>query len=330
MAGTTMRAIEVHEYGGPEVLRLVELPAPTPGPGEVLIANQAWGINFVDTQHRQGEPYPDRALPFTPGIEAAGVVEALGRGVVGVAVGDRVLHDGHYVEYTVAAAHRLVGVPDGVSFELAVTVGTQGGTAHYLTHDAHPVLEGEWVLVHAAAGGVGRIVVAYAKELGGRVVGGTSDETKLGEVLATGADAAVNVTDPQYVRRVLDATGGGCHVVYDSLGGRFFEPNLHCLRERGDLVGYGLAAGRIPPFDPGRLSGHFDADLNGSLRVMWAAGSSFSPTRDVARARTNAVFADALAGVVPARVAGRFPLAEAADAHRLMATRPTGKVLMVR
>ena len=189
---------------------------------------------------------------------------------------------------------------------------------------------GEWVLVHAAAGGVGRIVVAYAKALGGRVVGGTSDEATLDDVLAAGADIAVDVTDPEYVQQVLDATDGGCHVVYDSLGGQYLEPNLHCLRERGDLVGYGLAAGRIPPFDPGRLSGHFDADLNGSLRVMWAAGSSFNPTPAVARARAEAVLADALAGVIPVRVAGRFPLAQAAEAHRLMETRPTGKVLLVR
>lgn len=238
-----MQAIEVQEYGGPEVLRLVEVATPEPAGGEVLIANQAWGINFVDTQHRQGRPYTDRAVPFMPGIEAAGVVEAIGQGVVDVAVGDRVLHDGHYAEYTVAAADRVVGVPDDVSLELAVTVGTQGGTGHYLTHDAHAVGDGEWVLVHAAAGGVGRIVVAYAKALGGRVVGVTSEDAKLDDVLAAGADVAVNVTDPQYVQRVLDATGGGCHVVYDSLGGQYFENTLRCLRERGDLVGYGLAAG---------------------------------------------------------------------------------------
>ena len=126
MGAPLMRAIEVQEHGGPEVLRLVELPTPVPAAGEVRIANQAWGVNFVDTQHRRGEPYGDRAVPFTPGIEAAGVVEVVGEGVVDVQVGDRVLHDGHYVEYTVASADRLFRVPDDVSLELAATVGTQG------------------------------------------------------------------------------------------------------------------------------------------------------------------------------------------------------------
>lgn len=325
-----MRAIEVQEYGGPEVLRLVVRPKPRPAAGEVLIANQVWGVNFVDTQHRTAWPYNDRPVPFTPGIEAAGVVEEVGEGVVEFNVGDRVIYGGHHAEYMATATDGVVKIPDGVSLELAAAITTQGLTGHYLTHDAYPVRPGDWVLVHAAAGGVGRIVTAYAKYLGANVIGGTSSVAKLDSVLAAGADVAINVTDPGHVQRVLEKSDGGCHVVYDSLGGPYFEGNLRCLRERGDLVGYGLSAGPVTPFDPGRLSGFFDADLNGSLRVTWAAGRSFCPTPEAARARTHAVLADALAGVIPVRIAHRFPLAEAADAHRLLEKHPTGKVLLTR
>lgn len=324
-----MRAIEVQENGGPEVLRLVDQPTPRPAAGEVLIANQVWGVNFVDTQHRLGRPYRDRPVPFIPGIEAAGIVEEVGDGVADFAVGDRVVYGGNYADYMAIDADRVVGVPDEVDLELAAAVHLQGLTGHYLTHDAHPVRPGEWVLVHAAAGGVGRIATAYAKALGGNVIGGTSSDTKLTDVLAAGANVAINVRCPDYVERVREASAGGCHAVYDSLGGSYFEGNLRCLRERGDLVGYGLAAGPITPFDPGRLSGIFDADLRGSLRVMWAAGSSFSPAPDGLRARARTVLADAVAGAIPVRVAQRFPLEEVVAAHRLMENAPTGKVLLV-
>ena len=323
-----MRAIEVREHGGPEVLRLVERPKPSPGAGELLIANQVWGVNFVDTQQRQGWPYHGPSVPFIPGIEAAGVVAEVGEGVKEYVVGDRVVYGGHHAEYMVAAVDGVVPVPDDVSLELAATVSTQGLTAHYLTHDAYPVHPGDWVLVHAAAGGVGRIATAYAKALGGNVIGGTSSDAKLDDVLATGADLAINVTDPGYVQHVLEASVGGCHAVYDSLGGSYFEPNLRCLRSRGDLVIYGLTTGPITPFDPSRLSGFFDSDLNGSLRVTWTTIPDYCPTPEAARARNHAVYADALAGIIPVRIAERFPLAEAAGAHRLMEKRPTGKILL--
>ena len=324
-----MRAIEVQEFGGPEVLRLVERPKPRPGSGELLIANQVCGVNFVDTQHRLGHPYNDRPVPLIPGIEAAGVVEQVGEGVVDFAVGDRVVYGGHYADYMTVAADGVSRVSDGVSLELAAVVSTQGVTGHYLTHDAYPVRPGDWVLIHAAAGGVGRHATAYAKARGGNVIGGTSSAAKLDDVRAAGADVAIDVTRPDYVAQVMEASGGGCHAVYDSLGGPYFEPNLRCLRPRGDLVVYGLTAGPISPFDPSRLSGFFDADMNGSLRITRATFRDYCPTPEVARARTHAVHRDAVAGRLPVRIAQRFPLEQAADAHRLMEKRPTGKVLLV-
>jgi NADPH2:quinone reductase len=324
-----MRVIEVRDFGGPERLELVERPVPTPGPGQAMVEHRAIGVNFVDLQHRSGTPYP-MTVPFVPGTEAAGVVAALGDGVTEFAVGDRVAYvsmPGVYADAAVLAADELVPVPDGLSLDLAAASLMQGMTAHYLTHDAHRVAEGEWVLVHAAAGGVGRLAVAYARSLGASVVGTTSSERRRALIEAAGA-VAMDVRSPALVDDVLAATGG-VHAVYDSLGGPYFESNLRMLRARGDLVIYGLAAGAIEPFDPGRLSGFYDEDLHGSLGIRWTTLGDHTATPAALRARAGAVFSDVLTGLLPVRVAGTYGLPDAAEAHRAMAAGVNGKLLLV-
>jgi NADPH2:quinone reductase len=327
-----MLAIEIRQCGGPEVLRAVERPRPIPGDNQVLIEQRAIGVNFVDLQHREGRPYPALPLPLVPGIEAAGVVVAVGAMVSTFAKGDRVAFGGPmpgaYAEYAAIDAGLVVPVPLGLGLDAAAAILMQGMTAHYLTHDAHPAKPGEWVLVHAAAGGVGRIIVAYAKSLGANVIGCSRSDGRLDEILRFGADAALNIDRADFGKKVREITGG-CHAVYDSLGGSYFEANLGCLRTRGDMVVYGLAAGQIAPFDPARLSGFYDADFGGSLRITWTALGDHVAAPEALRARAKSVFDDVLGGVLPLRIAEKLPLRSAADAHRAMAGGVSGKYLLI-
>jgi NADPH:quinone reductase len=327
-----MRAAVVSEFGGPEVLRITEVAVPEPKPDEVLIEHRAIGVNFVDLQHRQGAPYPV-TLPLVPGIEAAGVVAKAGSAVAELRVGDHVAYGGPmagvYAELAAVPADRVIPLPADVPFETAAAVTLQGMTAHYLSHDAYPIRAGDRVMIHAASGGVGGLLLAYAKSLGAMVVGTTSDPDKLALIRARGADHALLVTDADLVAKVRELTGG-CHAVYDSLGGPFFEPGLRTLRHRGAMVVYGLAAGRVPPLDVNALSGNFGGESKGSLQVAWTSLGDFTHTRAELLARAGSVYADAASGVIPVRIAERFPLAEAAGAHRRFGSlSAAGKVLLL-
>jgi NADPH:quinone reductase len=327
-----MMTIEVQVVGGPDALRKVDKPIPVAGPGEVLIAQRAIRINFVYLQHRTGTPYPALPLPFVPGIEAAGVVVAIGSGVTVFRVEDRVAYaspmPGAYAEFATIAADLVVPVPDDISFTLAVTVLMQGMTAHYLAHDAHPIQPGEWVLVHAAASGVGRFLVAYAKSLRANVIGTSRSAARHAKILAAGADFALAADEPGFAAKIRAKTGG-CHVAYDSLGGTHFVEALKCLRTQGDLVSYGLAAGPVPPFDVARLAGYFDADINGSVRMSRTSLGDFVLDAKVLRSRAGAVFVDALSGTLPIEAATCFPLADARIVHEAFAASADHKLVLV-
>lgn len=327
-----MLAIEIQAVGGPDVLRAVERPVPKPGPGEVLIAQQAIGVNFVDLQHRQGAPYPALPLPFVPGIEAAGIVVKVGPGPSIFREGDRVAYagpmPGAYAEYAVVAEDLVVPVPDGVSFVQAATVLMQGMTAHYLAHDAHRIQRGEWVLVHAAAGGVGRFLLAYAKSLGAQVIGTSRSPQRRAAIIAAGADHAMSPGDQNFSAQVVALTAG-CHVAYESLGGVHFLEALKCLRTRGDLVSYGLASGPVPAFDVARLAGYFDADINGSLRISRTSLGDFVPTVAALRKRAATVFADTAVSLLAPESATCLPLTHAQAAHEAFAAGSDRKLVLV-
>jgi NADPH:quinone reductase len=324
--------IEIQNAGGPDVLRAVERPVPGPAPGEVLIAQRAIGVNFVDLQHRQGAPYPALPLPFVPGIEAAGIVAKVGPGPSFFRVGDRVAYagpmPGAYAEYAVIAGDLVVRVPDGVSFVQAATVLMQGMTAHYLAHDAHRIQRGEWVLVHAAASGVGRFLLAYAKSLGAQVIGTSRSLQRQAAIMAAGADHALSPDDLNFAAQVMARTSG-CHVVYDGLGGPHFLEALKCLRTRGDLVSYGLASGPVPAFDVARLAGYYDADINGSLRISRTSLGDFVPNVAALRKRAAAVFADTAVGLLAPEPAICLPLTQAQAAHEAFAGGADRKLVLI-
>jgi NADPH:quinone reductase len=328
----TMLTMQVQAFGGPEVLTPVEAQIPVAGPGQVLIEQKAIGVNFVDLQHRSGKPYP-MTVPFVPGIEAAGLIAALGEGVAGFAVGDRVAYGGPmpgaYGQFVSIAADRVIPLPLGTDFETATAVTLQGMTAHYLSHDAHPIAPGQWVFVHAASGGVGTILAQYAKAMGAQVIGGTSDAGKLKGILERGADHAVLVTEPGLADTVRGLSGGGVHAVYDSLGGPYFDMGLKMLRARGSNVVYGLAAGPIPPIDVSILSGFYGTGNRGSIKVSWTSLGDHTETHQDLISRAHAVYADAQNGLFEVRVAEVIPLAEAARAHAgFNAMTARGKIIL--
>jgi NADPH:quinone reductase len=326
-----MQVMEVRRTGGPEVLVAARHPLREPGRGEVLIAQDAVGVNFVDLQHRAGGPYPALPLPLVPGIEGVGRVMAVGDGVAtGVRIGDRVAYAGAmpgcYASHAILDAQLAIPLAKGHDPIRVASVLMQGLTAHYLTHDAHPVQAGEWVLIHAAASGVGRLALAYAVARGGRVIAATRRAG--GALRATGAALVLSPDDPAFVERVR-AISGGCHVVYDPLGGGHFERALFCLRARGDLVSYGLAAGLVPPFDVARLAGYWDAGMAGSTRISRTSLGDFVADRPALLARAGAVLADVAAGRLPLPEVRVMPLSAAAEAHRKMAAGGAGKIVMV-
>jgi NADPH:quinone reductase len=326
-----MRAIRVDTFGGPEVLRPVEVPVPAPRPGEVRVRHSAIGVNFVDTQHRAGTPYAV-ALPLIPGIEAAGVVAAIGDGVSGVRVGDRVAHTcmvGVYAEEAVVPAEQLVPVPDGLDLCMAAAALMQGTTAHYLSHSTYSLGPGDTALVHAAAGGVGRLLVQFAKRRGATVIAVVSTESKARVVQADGADHVIVGGGFSAAARRL--TGGrGVDVVYDSVGRATFEESLAALRPRGLLAAYGQASGPVDPFEIVSLAGFNRAAGNGSLFITWSSNSDYGATREERLWRASDVFNGILEGALRVEVAGTFPLSEAAAAHRLLEGRGvTGKLLLL-
>ena len=321
-----MRAIEVEVNGGPEVLGLREVAEPVAGPGQALVRVEACGVNFIDVYFREGR-YPAK-LPFVPGQEAAGTVVAVGKGVESVRVGERVAWCGvmgTYAEMAVAPAERLVKVPDGVSSETAAAVLLQGMTAHYLVHSTYAVQRGDEVLVHAGAGGVGLLLIQMAKALGARVFTTVSTEEKAELARGAGADEVILYTREDFAGRVKELTQGrGLPVVYDSVGKTTFEGSLGCLRARGMCVLFGGSSGAVQPFDLIRLS------TMGSLFITRPTLKDYVATREDLEWRAGEVFGAVVSGALQVRVGERFPLAEAAEAHRaLEGRRTTGKVVLV-
>jgi len=320
------RAVVVEAIGGPEVLRLAERDPGAPGAGQVRVRVAAAGVNFIDVYFRTGL-YP-RPLPFVAGLEGAGRVEAIGPGVAGIAVGDRVAWasvPGSYADAVIAPAASVVAVPDAVPDDTAAAAMLQGMTAHYLVHAIRAPEPGGAALVHAAAGGTGLLLVQMLKAVGMRVVGSCGSAEKVALVRGAGADLVVRSDDPDFVATVRDAADGrGVDVVYDGIGRATFDNSLACLRPRGLLALFGQASGPVPPFDLQRLN------AGGSLVVTRPSLAHFVATREELRMRADAVLHAVATGQLQVRIGARFPLADAAGAHRALESRATtGKVLLL-
>ncbi len=323
-----MKAIRVHEYGGPDALKLEELPIPQPGPGQALVKIEAIGVNFIDVYHRTGL-YP-APLPRLMGVEAAGIVEAVGSNATEVKVGDRVAYaftaaPGAYAEYTLVPSVRLVTVPTRVDTRTAAAAMLQGMTAHYLVHSTYPLKKGEDCLIHAAAGGVGLLLCQMAKQKGARVLGTVSTEDKAHLACEADADVAIRYTEQDFEAEVKRLTDGqGVQVVYDSVAKDTFEKSLNCLAPRGTLVLYGQSSGPVPPFDVNQLS------AKGSLFLTRPTLAHYTRTREELLWRAHDVLNGISAGTLKLRIGATFPLAEAAEAHRQLEGRKTaGKVLLI-
>jgi NADPH2:quinone reductase len=321
-----MKAIRVHEYGGPESLSYEEMPLPEPGPGEVRVKLAAAGVNFIDVYHRTGQ-YKG-ALPLTLGIEGAGVVDALGENVTDFQLGDRVafvMNPGAYAEYVVVPAGKLVLVPEQIELETAAAAMLQGMTAHYLIRSTFPVEAGHSVLIHAAAGGMGLLLVQMAKQQGAFVIGTVSTAEKEQLARAAGADAIIRYTEQDFVAETRRLTGGqGVHVVYDSVGKTTFEGSLNSLRPRGYLALFGQSSGAVPPFDPQILN------AKGSLFLTRPTLAHYSADREELLWRANELFSWITAGTLHVRIDRRVPLVDTAAAHRALEGRETaGKVLLI-
>ena len=320
-----MRAIRIHEHGGPEVLRLEELDLPQPGPGEVRIMVRAAGVNFVDIYHRKG--LYSGHLPYIPGSEVGGEVHALGEGVEGLAVGDPVVSaraDGAYADYAIVPAWQLVPIPPGVNVMTATAAALQGMTAHYLVHDTYPIRPGDTVVVHAAAGGVGLLLVQMAKRRGARVIGTVSTEEKAQLARERGADEVIVYSEQDFAAEVKRLTGGrGVHAVYDSVGRDTFAQSLNCLRPRGMMVLYGQSSGPVPPFDPQVLN------QKGSLFLTRPSLGHYAATREEIHSRMDDIFQWIHSGELSVSIDKTFPLEDAVEAHRYLETRQSkGKVLL--
>jgi NADPH2:quinone reductase len=319
-----MRAIRVHRTGGPEEMRLEDVPSPTPGPGQARVKVAFSGVNFIDVYHRTGT-YP-MPLPFTPGSEGAGVVDAVGDGAK-VRVGDRVawaMHPASYAEQAVVDAWKLVPVPERVPLDTAAAVMLQGMTAHYLSHATFPLKKGHVALVHAAAGGVGLLLTQMAKWHGARVIGTVSTEEKAALSRAAGADDVILYTRENFkdaVRRLTD--GRGADVVYDSVGQTTFADSLDSLRPRGYMVLFGQSSGPVAPFDPGLLA------KKGSLFLTRPTLANYMSDRDELLARAGDVFSWIADRGLDVRIDHELPLADAPEAHRLLESRATsGKLVL--
>ena len=321
-----MKAIQVATTGGPEVLKLVDLPIPEPKPHEAVVQIKAAGVNFIDVYFREGR-YP-APLPFIDGQEAAGVVTSIGNDVSAINVGDRVAYTGAlgaYAEYAAVPTDRLVKIPDQLDFTQAAACMLQGMTAHYLTHSTYPIKRGDSVLIHAAAGGVGLLLVQMAKNLGAYVIGTAGSKGKADLAREAGADEVIIYTEQDFeseTRRLTD--GKGVHVVYDGVGKTTFEKDLNVLRPRGYLVLFGGASGAVPPFDLMKLT------QKGSLFVTRPSLAHYITTREELEQRSTDVMQMITRGDLKLRIHKTYPLAEAQQAHRdLEGRKTTGKLLLV-
>ncbi|HSE18523.1 MAG TPA: quinone oxidoreductase [Pyrinomonadaceae bacterium] len=320
-----MQAIQVSQVGGPEVLTPVELPVPAPKANEALINIKAAGINFIDVYIREGR-YPS-PLPFVSGQEAAGVVTEVGSEVTTLKPGDRVAYTsalGSYAEYAAVPASRLVKIPDELDFEQAAAAMLQGMTAHYLLYSSYPLKRGETALIHAAAGGVGLLLVQMAKKIGARVIAtaGTPEKAQLAR--DAGADECIVYTEADFeaeTKRLTD--GAGVHVVYDGVGKATFDKDLEVLRPRGYLVLFGGSSGAVPPFDLIKLS------QKGSLFITRPTLGHYTATREDLEWRANDVLQSIARGDLKLRIHKVYPLADAEQAHRdLEGRKTTGKLLL--
>ena len=321
-----MNAIQVSQVGGPEVLKLVDLPIPEPKPNEALVQIKAAGVNFIDVYYREGR-YP-APVPFVAGQEAAGIVTAIGSEVTNVKIGERLAYSGvqgAYAEYTTVPVDRLVKIPDQLDFDQAAAAMLQGMTAHYLSHSTYPIKNGETVLVHAAAGGVGALLVQMAKNLGARVIGTAGSEEKAQLARENGADEVIIYTKQDFETETHRLTEGkGVHVVYDGVGKTTFDKDLNVLQPRGYLVLFGASSGAVPPFDLLELTKH------GSLFVTRPSLHHYIATREELERRAADVLQMIVRRDLKLRIHKTYPLAEAQQAHRDLEGRKTsGKLLLI-
>jgi len=318
-------AIQVDTHGGPEVLRLVDRPAPDPGPGDLAVEVAAAGVNFIDTYQRSG--LYEVPLPMVPGREGSGTVTAVGAEVDGFAIGDRIAWaggGGSYATHALVPAAAALPVPDSIDLELAAAVPLQGMTAHYLACDTPPLREGDRCLIHAAAGGTGRILVQIAKLRGAEVVATAGSAEKVELARTAGADHVVNYRETDLVEGVEAAVGkDAIDVVYDGVGASTFDAGLELLRRRGTMVTFGNASGAVPPIAPLRL-------MPKSLYLTRPKLDDFTQTRAELEARANDLFGWIESGDLEVRVGLRLPLGEAPEAHRRLESRETtGKILLI-
>ena len=321
-----MKAIQIAETGGPEVLRPVEIERPVPAPGQVLARVHASGVNFIDIYFRKG--IYAAPLPFVPGQEGAGIVEEVGAGVENFHVGDAVawcMASGGYAEYAAVPESKLVHVPGGMPFDRAAAVLLQGMTAQYLTTSTFSLQSSNTVLLHAGAGGVGLLLTQMASQIGAHVIATVSTQEKAALARAAGARDVVLYTEEDFLPAVKRMTGGrGVDVVYDSVGKTTFERSLQCLRPRGMMVLFGASSGPVAPFDPILLS------TSGSLFLTRPSLANYAQTREELDARSADVFERVESGRLNVRIGGTFPLAEAARAQEeLGSRRTTGKLLLL-
>ena len=328
-----MKAVRVHQLGGPEVLRYEEISNPSPKAGEVLVKIEAAGVNFLDVYYRSGFHWGGhhrRALPYIPGAEAAGIVLEVGTGVEEVKAGDRVAYgisngSGSYAEFYAAPGWQLFKLPESVDFQTAAAVMLQGMTAHYLTHSTYAVKPNDTVLIHAAAGGTGLLLIQLAKLLGARVIGTVSTEEKAATARAAGADTTINYVKQDFAAETRRLTGGkGVNVVYDSVGKETYKKSLDSLAPLGMLVIFGQASGPVPPFDTAALN------AKGSLSLARPSlTQNVANHADVVR-RASDLFNWIEAGKLNVNIANVFRLADAAQAHRELESRKSvGKILLI-
>lgn len=321
-----MKAIQVSQPGGPEALTLVDIPTPEPKPNEALVQIKAAGVNFIDCYLREGR-YP-APLPFVNGQEGAGIVTAAGSAVSNIKPGDRVAYTsvlGSYAEYAAVPAERLVHIPDGLDFNQAAAAMLQGMTAHYLCYSTYPLQADETALIHAAAGGVGQLLVQMARKLGAKVIATAGSAAKAQLARAAGADECIIYTDADFETETRRLTGGqGVHVVYDGVGKDTFDKDLNVLRPRGYLVLFGGSSGAVPPFDLIKLS------QKGSLFITRPTLAHYIATRAELEQRATTVLQMIQQGDLKLRIHDTYPLARAADAHRdLEGRKTTGKLLLI-
>ena len=321
-----MKAIQVQKTGGPDVLTLADLPVPKPKANEAVVKIAAIGVNFIDVYFREGR-YP-APLPFIDGQEAAGTVTEVGSDVKTVKPGDRVAYTGvigSYAEYAAVPADRLVHVPDKITDQQAAAAMLQGMTAHYLVNSTYPLKKGETALIHAAAGGVGLLLVQMAKNIGARAIGTVGTEEKAKLAREAGADEVILYTQKDFEAETKRLTENkGVHVVYDGVGKSTFEKGLNVLRPRGYMVLFGGASGAVPPFDPIALS------QKGSLFLTRPSLLHYIATRQELEQRSRDVFSAVAAGKLKLRIGHVYKLEEVQQAHRdLEGRKTTGKILLV-